>query len=306
MDPMLAQFQFSATINDVKFRFSSRVTHIEEESAVTTPVHKHFFHEFHFIFSDGENIQQGEDMLGVAANDFVFIPSGVYHRVTAAAPVTRYCFTLELDYHSSTHRVATDYYNITHTLSQVKEVTVIRDEQLKLLMEQFRTNFNNPVGTLKMKKGLLLVNVILRLLDLISLKTADAGSNAPDLETEKLSFERKYLIEEFISCRYADPVGISALASILFLSRRQTQTAVKNIMGADFKQLIVRQRVTVAKILIRDTKMPLEEIASHVGYNSYSGFYMAFCKEAGISPVAYREEIERTSVPREDYTYELK
>ena len=47
-------------------------------------------------------------------------------------------------------------------------------------------------------------------------------------------------------------------------------------MGADFKELTIMHRMEIAKRLIDEGSYSMEDISRLVGYNSYSGFYVAY------------------------------
>ena len=61
-------------------------------------------------------------------------------------------------------------------------------------------------------------------------------------------------------------------------------------MGEDFKSLVVRQRINTANALMKTTDLTLDEISREIGYNSYSGFYMAYIKLMGYPPCRGNEE----------------
>ena len=84
-----------------------------------------------------------------------------------------------------------------------------------------------------------------------------------------------YLIHEFISGNYNRDVKLRELAEYLHLSERQTDRLVLQFKGKPFRRALAEMRVSVAKILISSTDMTLSQIASYVGYDSYSGFWKA-------------------------------
>ena len=53
---------------------------------------------------------------------------------------------------------------------------------------------------------------------------------------------------------------------------------------------LTRLRVQRAKELLRDTKLPLYEVASRVGYESDLAFTKTFKKHAGVTPTRYRKQ----------------
>ena len=58
-------------------------------------------------------------------------------------------------------------------------------------------------------------------------------------------------------------------------------------MGLSLYHYITQRRLISAKNLI-STGIPLEHVATQVGFSDYSTFYRAFKQEYGISPRQYR------------------
>lgn len=63
---------------------------------------------------------------------------------------------------------------------------------------------------------------------------------------------------------------------------------IKRQLGASFQQLLQEKKFSVAKHLLRTTKLPVTEIIALVGYENTSYFHRAFLKKFGMSPQQYR------------------
>lgn len=68
---------------------------------------------------------------------------------------------------------------------------------------------------------------------------------------------------------------------------------IKAQLGASFQQLLQEKRFSVAKQLLRTTKLPVTEIITLVGYENTSYFHRAFRKKNGMSPQQYRRSAGR-------------
>jgi len=49
-------------------------------------------------------------------------------------------------------------------------------------------------------------------------------------------------------------------------------------MGCSFREQLAKKRIEVAKRLMDNSNLTLDEISRYVGYKSYSGFYKALKK----------------------------
>lgn len=289
------KFEFQASINDIIFHIWSRKATDFTEEDVETYAHMHYHSEFHYIYEGSEKITLSDtgEVTEIHAGEFCCIPSNVYHTVSAENNVQRECFFLDMEYNDTEeHREHSDYYLFSHILSHRKNVTVHRDSFVSSSMEHFHRLTEENESRLDLQRGLLLINAIVKTLESSYLNTSEHVINKSRSKSNALRYNRKRIIEEFISSSYMNSGGLAELAKILYLSERQAHNVVKNLLGEDFKTLIVRQRINTANALIKTTNLTLDEISREVGYNSYSGFYMAYVRLMGISPESVRGENE--------------
>ena len=93
-----------------------------------------------------------------------------------------------------------------------------------------------------------------------------------------------FLIQEFFSTRYREDIHLSDLADLLHLSERQTERMVLLHTGKTFRRELVATRMAIARHLMENTALSLQEIAAYVGYETYSGFWKALKKEGFSVP----------------------
>lgn len=127
----------------------------------------------------------------------------------------------------------------------------------------------------------------------INIKKGDAGCAAakspnrnanPDSYREEENTRRRWIIDNLISERFYSRLTYDVLSGMLFLSRRQCMRTVKSLTGMTLNELILKQRMNTAMILIETSDMTLDEISGNIGYSSYSGFYTAFKKYFKTAP----------------------
>lgn len=284
---------FSATIHDVTYHISAYEDKIIPGERVRQMIHKHFNMEFHYLFAGRENIETaaGEDVTVIRPGECAVIPQGIYHGVfTAQDSLERLCFGLNIEYSDAAPKPnISDYRPLQYVCDHLHRIRVIRDAFLTQWMAQYRSLSEQPDLFLPSRKGMLLLEVALRLLELIRAeipRDIREESGGADI----LAMNRKWIIEEYIYNRYADPVGIAELAKELCLSERQTRNLIRREFGSGYQKLIVAQRMAIADMLVQKTAQPLEQIAQQVGYQSYSGFYMAYVQYYGKSPDTVRKE----------------
>ena len=118
-------------------------------------------------------------------------------------------------------------------------------------------------------------------------------------ETDRQLMEQlqKLLQDEYL---YRDPlITIDKVALRLKINRSYLSRAINNCMGKNFNAFINEYRIKESILLMSDAsrKFSFEGLASEVGFNDRRTFYTAFCKITGISPSAFKNNLQKTGVP---------
>lgn len=93
---------------------------------------------------------------------------------------------------------------------------------------------------------------------------------------------------EEIEQHYAS-IRFDQLAAAHHVSPAYLCKMVRKTMGESCTQILQRKRIAQARWLLRDTDLPIVEIAQAVGYENTGHFYRLFERETGLSPKAYRK-----------------
>jgi AraC family transcriptional regulator len=93
---------------------------------------------------------------------------------------------------------------------------------------------------------------------------------------------------DYMVDRLGDDISLSELANISGLSVGHFAFAFKQSTGISPHGWLRRQRIDIAKALLRRHDVNLSSIAASVGFASQSAFGVAFRKETGMTPTAWR------------------
>jgi len=93
---------------------------------------------------------------------------------------------------------------------------------------------------------------------------------------------------QYLQNHFAE-VSIADLSKKFNYSQRQIARILKNKTGKTFSQLILEMKISKAKVYLKQTNLPIQEIAELVGYGDLSNFYRYFFKVTGCSPKQFRE-----------------
>ena len=103
---------------------------------------------------------------------------------------------------------------------------------------------------------------------------------------------RSNYIDELISCmerNYADPkLNIDALADHVGLSASHIQNIFKAATGSSISAYLRRLRLNKATELLKNTDIPISEIAERTGFGNSNYFYTVFKRHYSITPTEYR------------------
>ncbi len=273
------EFIFSTLVDNTLCHIRSYRNDINPTETVSQRPHKHYYMEFHCVFSGEETVtlpDQKKDLL-LKPGNVLLLPRGVYHGATThGKTLERLCFNFSVE-----EAVNADS-ELLNICRQITEPALIHDPQVyDSLLQCKQLRSSAPTALSHTRQGMLLLNAVLSMLDILS----------PELcyNREEKHNRQRWVIEEYIEHHFADDTGIDGLAEELFLSTRQTRKLVRKFLGEDYKTIIVRRRMELAEIYLQDKEKTLEEIAWLVGYSSYSGFQLCFKRHFGMTPSQFRE-----------------
>jgi LacI family transcriptional regulator len=109
--------------------------------------------------------------------------------------------------------------------------------------------------------------------------------------TETVAFKDPRLCDaiDFLNANLAAPLGVQELASHVGVSRRWMEYAFREALGESPYQYIRRRRLKLAqRLLEKDARVKIYEIAKQTGFSSAKQFSMAFSQEFGVSPREYQ------------------
>ncbi len=102
------------------------------------------------------------------------------------------------------------------------------------------------------------------------------------------SSNRYDLALSYIKEHFSENISLADVAQSIALSPTYLSASIKKHTGKSFSEWLGETRLENAQRLLRETTLPITEIAFRCGYQSYSYFISQFTKHAGISPRKYR------------------
>jgi LacI family transcriptional regulator len=87
-----------------------------------------------------------------------------------------------------------------------------------------------------------------------------------------------------------DGITVADVLRVVPLSRRMLEYRFQKLVGRSPHAEILRARIERTSRLLRETKLPLEQIASRTGFAQANYLCVAFKRHVGLSPDAYRKK----------------
>lgn len=96
----------------------------------------------------------------------------------------------------------------------------------------------------------------------------------------------------FIQSNYCNAIKVTDVADYVCVNRSYLYTLFQNSLGMSPQQFLTAFRIAKAKELLESTTYPIESIALSCGYGDALVFTKAFRNQRGMSPSAYRKEVQ--------------
>ncbi len=244
---------------------------------------------FHLVRRGECWVMSGERTECLGPGDLVFIEAGRDHVLAShppdQEPPTGEARTLLLcGYCSFSEETGTPLLDIFPSLTIVREEEILKHPWLKSTLDQLSTEYmsQQPGAELVVNK---LTEVVLVELIRINFGRGDKSRFIRALSDKQISRALQQLHNNphivWTLEKMAENVGMSRAA---FAKR------FKELVGQPMFAYLTGLRVQRAKELLRETNLPLYEVASRVGYESDLAFTKTFKKHTGITPTRFRKQ----------------
>jgi len=138
--------------------------------------------------------------------------------------------------------------------------------------------------------------IMSRLADILfvqALRTHIAGSRCQEHGLCALADPQIGKALSLIHERHAEPWTVESLATAVALSRSGFAARFSELVGEPPLEYLARWRMTKAAQSLRESELPLSEVAASIGYQSEASFNRAFKRWGGVAPGAYRRDHRR-------------
>lgn len=114
-----------------------------------------------------------------------------------------------------------------------------------------------------------------------------------NIKNTELSASEKYqMIKdaiEYINEHYSQDIGVDEISSHASLSKYYFIKLFRNHTGLTPYEYLLNKRIAEAKVLLRETDMPMDKIAVKTGFSEATAFSRCFRRVTGLTPIAFRK-----------------
>jgi AraC family transcriptional regulator len=114
------------------------------------------------------------------------------------------------------------------------------------------------------------------------------GAPPPEMPAVTMPPHKLRRARAYIDAHVAEDLRVESIARSVDMSPFHFAHAFRQATGMPPHRYVVEQRIEHAKALLRDTRLPLAEVAQRVGYSSQSHFSVAFHKALQLTPSEFR------------------
>jgi AraC-like DNA-binding protein len=94
----------------------------------------------------------------------------------------------------------------------------------------------------------------------------------------------------YLHTNYNRKITIEELTEVFHINRTTLSEKFRSSIGTSIIEYLVKLRIKVASMMLRDTLLPISEILDRVGFNDSVHFIRMFKKHMGCTPSEYREK----------------
>ncbi len=250
---------------------------------ITKP-HFHSSFELQYMLCGRAQITTPNESLPLDLNTFCIIPPKTEHFISCAEGIYAEKFAIRINLIKTDKLRDFDFYGyVSGILGRLTSPAVFSCDDAQMYIERLISLAEDGSEIAEMQRASLLDLIIISICGILE-NGIITGEKSENGSTGNKNDYYSAGIENYIVRNYDKKVSLKMLSEELHLSERQCERIIKRHFDMDFRSLLLKQRMVIARQLVGERRFSLEEISEKCGYSSYAGFYKAFKQYYKISP----------------------
>lgn len=96
---------------------------------------------------------------------------------------------------------------------------------------------------------------------------------------------------EYIRLHGADKLGLNEVANKFYVSTTYLSALIRKETGVTFHEHVLKAKMEIARGMLSDPRILVDEVASAIGYSNYVSFYNTFKRMEHMTPTEYRKSL---------------
>ncbi|WFR55760.1 AraC family transcriptional regulator [Anaerocolumna sp. AGMB13025] len=171
--------------------------------------------------------------------------------------------------------------------SEVKENSIVipeygkllKPEKLIVMMKQLQDNVRTYQN--RLHNDYVCTTIIS---EIFSQFYAKDTQNTTDIKKKQLYND----IQDYINWNKNNEIKVSEIADHFGYNKKYISSLFSTIAGVTLKQYIIREKIELAKYLLCDTNLDINEVSYQSGFSDSHNFMKTFKRTAGLTPTQYR------------------
>ena len=277
--------EYSANINDLSlYLFIPKSAKMPRSVDEVKPfLHTHSYIEIFVCTEEKFSIATDDGMITLFANDIAFLPANVSH---SAISGKKNFITLGMTCARNESKSAQKTFNEFSEFFNLSSARIYRNAAS---IAAKLTNMQKSVYSEESAAPAIQMAAVLA--DLCRSPYEESYSSSPKkCDTDGRDIMRFLIIEEIINNGYTEKVDSDEVAARLYITRRHLDRIVRERYGKTLCDLVLENRVKLARQLLSESDLSLELIAQRCGFPSALSFKHGFAKIMELTPSEYRKK----------------
>ena len=263
---------------------------VNDGSILTTP---HWHRELEIIYVTKESIHLGinDQPMIVSEGECVFINGGDLHYVLASPGSERVVYQFDITLFSNLEDKDLDLKSILKTVPPLSKNWGSKSSAIVELLDKiYEEEQKKEIGSELQIKSAIYQIMVYFIREVTREKKIESTSY--HLKSEEI-LEKLDVVFKFVEEHYTENITLQEASNSVGYSQFYFTKFFKKNTGKTFISFLNDYRIDKAKWLLINTSDTVSEIISQVGFESDKTFYRLFKQSLAISPLAYREKMQK-------------
>ncbi|MFC6346349.1 AraC family transcriptional regulator [Vagococcus carniphilus] len=263
---------------------------VNDGSILTTP---HWHRELEIIYVTKESIHLGinDQPMIVSEGECVFINGGDLHYVLASPGSERVVYQFDITLFSNLENKDLDLKSILKTVPPLSKNWGSKSSAIVELLDKiYEEEQKKEIGSELQIKSAIYQIMVYFIREVTREKKIESTSY--HLKSEEI-LEKLDVVFKFVEEHYTENITLQEASNSVGYSQFYFTKFFKKNTGKTFISFLNDYRIDKAKWLLINTSDTVSEIISQVGFESDKTFYRLFKQSLAISPLAYREKMQK-------------